>query len=690
MVIPDFILYQKLDLNFITKFNCWLKLKDEDSVQLVCNVLRQPSVDINEFGIRMSDNKWIFRKGNFVVMIEDDKETIIRKDENEYVVDYIMYNNNEIYPIYLKGRKYILNGEEYEKYLSYLDKKILIGKSKLTIILGNKHLDVDRGDRVYVSRHSISIIYDNVTKVINNKGIASYFNFKGDYLGFIQSYGNIYRSSEGIIVSSKKGNIGICIDDAYLIGEFSGGLLILCGESLKQYYNTGWREIERNIDSEFFVNSNRNLFGILKNGKLYIFDNNFNKLFIFDNVTSFNFNFKRIYLVSNDGTVGIATLEDNYKPIKVINRNNSIQNPIILQVDENYSHSFNIKNGKMLDIKVVEDKKKIVLIEPFEYSKDSLEISAGNTFFSFMYTIPYTSQLPKIEFSNAKILAADEGGALIGNPDKNALLMFNIKYSIPTRSQITFTIEALSQIYKLTTMENYGKKSLKIPLTINNLKLSDVQVNVYAHVDDRLVASLEFLAPMEIVRKKANLNRNKIIIINNSVKKEVAIVKNEIFEWKELFEYPLEYKGILFGKVGEKIEVDGEKIIVRDGYDLVKIVKDNGNYIREYLLISIKNPIKSINAELKGDQLIIKLDMEPNIPFEIFYGPHSFRGISKEGNHIIFPIEPVYNSIKIRAYTQGFTWESQYDLVNIIKLSISMALSEAMAIKEVLSNFGIV
>ncbi|PVU77171.1 hypothetical protein DDW12_07980, partial [Sulfolobus islandicus] len=101
MVIPDFILYQKLDLNFITKFNCWLKLKDEDSVQLVCNVLRQPSVDINEFGIRMSDNKWIFRKGNFVVMIEDDKETIIRKDENEYVVDYIMYNNNEIYPIYL-------------------------------------------------------------------------------------------------------------------------------------------------------------------------------------------------------------------------------------------------------------------------------------------------------------------------------------------------------------------------------------------------------------------------------------------------------------------------------------------------------------------------------------------------------------------------------------------------------------
>lgn len=195
---------------------------------------------------------------------------------------------------------------------------------------------------------------------------------------------------------------------------------------------------------------------------------------------------------------------------------------------------------------------------------------------------------------------------------------------------------------------------------------------------------------MEIVRKKANLNRNKIIIINNSVEKEVAIVKNEIFEWKELFEYPLEYKGILFGKVGEKIEVDGEKIIVRDGYDLVKIVKDNGNYIREYLLISIKNPIKSINAELKGDQLIIKLDMEPNIPFEIFYGPHSYRGISKEGNHIIFPIEPVYNSIKIRAYTQGFTWESQYDLVNIIKLSISMALSEAMAIKEVLSNFGIV
>ncbi|QGA67875.1 protein UpsX [Sulfolobus sp. E11-6] len=690
MEIPYFIHYQKLDLNFISKFNCWFELKDDDYVQLMCNVLRQPSITINESGIKMSDNKWIYRKGNFLVMVEDDKETIIRKDENENVVDYIMYNDSEFYPIYLRGRKYYLNGEEYEKYVSYLDKKILIGKHKLTIILGNKQLDVDRGDQIYVSRYYISVTYDSGTKVIDREGNALYFNFKGDYLGFIQSYGNIYMSSEGIIVSSKKGNIGICIDNAYLIGEFSGGLLILCGESLKQYYNTGWREIERNIESELFVNSNKNLLGILKNGKLYIFDNNFHKISIFDNVISFNFNSKRIYLVSSDGIIGIAKFEGNYKPIKIINRNNSIQNPIILQVDEHYFHNFNIKNGKVLDIKVSEDKRKIVLIEPFEYTKGLLEISAGNLFFSFMHTIPYTSQLPKIEFSDVKILAADEGGTLIGNPNKNALLVFNIKYSIPTRSQITFTVEALSQTFKFTTMENHGEKLLEIPLSISNLKLPDVQVKVYVNVDERLVMSLEFLAPIEIARKEANLNRSKIIIINNSIEKEIAIVKNEIFEWKELFEYPLEYTGILFGKVGEEIEVDGEKIIVKDGHNLIKIVKNSGSYVREYLLIGVKNPIKSVNAELKGDYLIIKINMEPNIPFELFYGPHSFRGISKEVNHIVFPIEPTYNSIKISAYSYGFKWESRYDLGNIINLSISIALSEAMTIKEILSNFGIV
>ncbi|WP_009988944.1 protein UpsX [Saccharolobus solfataricus] len=690
MTIPDFILYQKLGLNFIPNLNCWLESKNENSVQLKCNVLRQPSVNISEFGIKISDDKWIFRKGNIVVMIEDGKETIIRKDEDEYVVDYIMYNDSEIYPIYLKGRKYNLNGEEYEKYLSYLDRKILVGKRNLIIILGNKQLNIDRGERIYLSRSFISVIYDSGTKVIDREGNISYFNFKGDYLGFIQSYGIIYRSSDGLIVSSKKGNIGICVDESYLIGEFSGGLLILCGESLKQYYNTGWREIERNIDSELFVNSNRNFFGVLKKGKLYIFDSNFSKLSTFDDVNSFNFDSKRIYLFSNDGTVGLAKLEENYRPIKIINVNNSVQSPIILQVDENYFHNFSIKNGKMIDIKVVEDKKKIVIIEPFEYRKNSLEISAGNIFFSFLDAIPYTSQLPKIEFSSAKILAADEGGNLITSPDKNALLIFNIKYSIPTRSQITFTIEALNQTFKFLARENSGKKLLKIPLSINNLKLLDVPVNVYAHVDDRLIASLEFLAPIKIVRKETTLNQNKITIINNSVKKEIVVIKNGIFEWKQLFEYPLEYKGILFGKEGEKIEVDGEKIVVREGYNLVRIVKDNANYAREYLVIGIKNPIKSVNAELKENQITVKLDMETNIPFEIFYGPHSFRGISKEETQITFPIEPIYNSIKIRAYTHGFTYESQYEFVDTIKLSILMALSEAKAIKEVLSNFGIV
>ncbi|WP_338599673.1 hypothetical protein V6M85_10400 [Sulfolobus tengchongensis] len=686
MIVPNFEVYNKLDL--ITELNCWFELEDNETVKLICDALRHPSIVIKGDSIIIDGQEWIFRKGRNVIALIDNKETLIRRDDSEYVVDYVLYRNDEIYPIYLKNRRYIFNGEEYEKYISYLDKKVLIGKNKTTVILRDKQIDLESGIKYYISRYYFSMEYNNGTKVIDQKGSILEFNFKGKYLGFISSYGHVYRSEQGVIVSNKKGNIGICVDETYLIGEMAGGLIILCGDKLKQYYNTSWREIDRSIDSELSVNLNKNTLGILKGSILYVYDNDFNKMLNFINIKSFIFDSRRIHLLSDDGSIGSAVIAQNYKPLKVINRNNTVHNSIVIQVDENYSHDLSVKNGKIVEIKKVNGiNKKLILIEPYEYRKGLLDVKVGNRFYTISYTISYTSQIPKIEFVSAKVLVASKGGTLIQNPDKNALLSFIIKYSIPTRSQLTFNINILNDSFRIISEENSTEKLIQIPLRIGSLEMANIQVKVNAYVDERLIASLEFLAPIEVIDNNAE-DYSKSLVVKNSLTREIIAKRNNIFQWEEIFERPSEYQGIIFGKEGEEIEIDGEKIFVRNGPNLITISKDNGNYIREYLIIGVSNPIRDLKTEIKGNLMILKIEIDVDTPFEIFYGPHSYRGVSKGNNEIHFPIEPTYNSIKVRAFSHGFKWEVLYD-TNILNSSLIIASNQAMKIREILTSFGI-
>ncbi|MEM1599428.1 MAG: hypothetical protein QXW51_01200, partial [Sulfolobaceae archaeon] len=93
-------------------------------------------------------------------------------------------------------------------------KKILINKKKSIIFIKNKEIVLENIDRYYVSRKYISVLYGNTTTVIDNDAKILTFQIRGKYLGFESLYGDIFESENGLIISSRRGNIGICANEA--------------------------------------------------------------------------------------------------------------------------------------------------------------------------------------------------------------------------------------------------------------------------------------------------------------------------------------------------------------------------------------------------------------------------------------------------------------------------------------------
>ncbi|MEM0067805.1 MAG: hypothetical protein QXP62_00685 [Saccharolobus sp.] len=685
MILPKFTLYKKLEL---PEAACWLE--HDDSFKITCDVIKQPKILIKDDYVSIDSGEWIFRRGNKLILVDENgKEKVIREDNDNYVADYISLGN-EINPIYMKNGKYIYNSEEYNKYISYFGKKILINKKKVIIFIKNKEIVLENIDRYYVSRKYISVLYGNTTTVIDNDAKILTFQIRGKYLGFESLYGDIFESENGLIISSRRGNIGICANDAYLVGEFSGGLLILCGDRLKYYYNSGWREIERYIDSEFSVNSNKNYFGIIKSGNiLYIYDDNFNKFFKFDNVYSYIFNSRWLYLLSTRAILGIIQLsEDEYNPLKVINRNNTFSSPVIIGIADNYFHKFTIQDGLILDTKTGADGYKLVMIEPIELKKGIFRITIGNDFYSIQQEISYESDRPNVEFYNIKLLVSADNGKLIENPDKNSLLSGTIKYSIPTHLPIKLSINVLDQTYMIQLDKNSSEEILRVPLKLKSINSDKIPVRLDIYAGQRVIDSFEYMVPVVIVQKpKLSYKLEKRTIINNSMVKNVIIRKDDMFQWEEIFEYPLDYQGVVIARVGDIVKIDGEKINVNKGYNYFKITKEN--YSKEYLILGIVSPINEVNVRVHGDSIIVNANIDSDIPFEIFYGTHSYRGVSRRNNEIVFPLEPTYNSIKIRAFSHGFKWEVIYN-INSLKVSLINAVYNSKQILEYLHSFGIV
>ncbi|MEM3940004.1 MAG: hypothetical protein QXY68_07755, partial [Saccharolobus sp.] len=315
-------------------------------------------------------------------------------------------------------------------------------------------------------------------------------------------------------------------------------------------------------------------------------------------------------------------------------------------------------------------------------------ITIGNDFYSIQQEISYESDRPNVEFYNMKLLVSTDNGKLIENPDRNSLLSGNIKYSIPTHLPIKLSINVLDQIYTIQLDKNSSEETIRVSLKLKSINSDKIPVRLDIYAGQRVVDSFEYMVPVAIVQKpKLSYKLEKRTIINNSMVKNVIIRKDDMFQWEEIFEYPLDYQGVIIARVGDIVEIDGEKINVNKGYNYFRITKEN--YSKEYLILGVVSPINEVNVRVHGDSIIVNANIDADIPFEIFYGTHSYRGISRRNNEIVFPLEPTYNSIKIRAFLHGFKWEVRYN-INSLKVSLINAVYNSKQILEYLHSFGIV
>ncbi|TRM99615.1 hypothetical protein DJ530_08660, partial [Sulfolobus sp. E1] len=685
MKLPKFTLIQKIDLP--GDVNCNFDYDSKGNPELLCDAIKQPTINIENNQINQSDDEWIIKRGNKAISLYKGNENVVIDESSNNVIDYVFFDN-KIYPIYFKNGKYIFNGNEYEKYIFYNARKIFLNKDKVEIYYKGNRIEIENGRKLYLSKNYISIVRDNLTVIIDKFSNINKLNITGKYLGYNEIYGDIFWEEKGIIKSARKRTLGICVDEVHLIGEFQGGLLIICGDKLKYYYNYGWRELNYYVESEFFIALSKSYIGLLdSNGKLAIYDNSFSKLIEFSNVSSFTVDNKKIYMMSKNGVIASSLLLENYKPFRVINSHNSFQSPVTINIDNGYWQDIHIENGQIINIKDEEGSSKLIYIEPYEFRKGNLNLHLGNLFFSTSLILNYSSDEPHIEFVDGKIFLATKGGKLIKYPDKNAILVGVIRFAIPTKVEANISINVADVVYNIKLEdEKVGEKKVEIPLNLyQSMDKLPIKINVY--VWRKLIDSFEFLLPIVVI---SDNDHNKLVeevrIIDNSLYKRVLLKRNQFFEWEEIYVHPADYKGVIVEKEGNVIDLDGSKIAVEKGYKIHKVQKNN--YSREYLIFGIENPIEEITLNYNKHSLLIHAQIKKGVPFEIIYGVHSYRGVSEGVSKISFPIEPTYNCIKIRAYYWGFTWEKEY-YFNSLHTSLILGYRISNHLKEILRTFGI-
>ncbi len=685
MKLPKFTLIQKIDLP--GDVNCNFDYDSKGNPELLCDVVKQPTISIENNQINQSDDEWVIKRGNKAISLYKGNEKVLVDESSSNLIDYISVDN-KIYPIYFKNGKYIFNGYEYEKYIFYNARKIFLSKDRVEIYYKGNRIEIENGKKLYLSKNYVSVIRDNLTIVVDKFGNINKLNIEGKYLGYNQIYGDIFWEERGIIRSTRKGTLGICVDEVNLIGEFQGGLLIICGDKLKYYYNYGWRELNYNVESEFFIALSKSYIGLLdSNGRLIIYDNSFSKLIEFSNVSSFTVDNKKIYMISKNGVIASSLLLENYKPFKVINSYNSFQSPITINIDNGYWQDVHIENGQIINIKDEDGNSKLIYVEPYEFKKGHLYLHLGNLFFSTSLTLNYSSDESHIEFVDGKIFLATKGGKLIKYPDKNAILVGVLRFAIPTRMEATISVNIADVVYNIKLEdEKVGEKKVEIPLHLyQNADKLPIKTNVY--VGHKLIDSFEFLLPVVVISDKEHDKLvEEVRIIDNSLYKQVLLKRNQFFEWEETYEHPADYQSVIVAKEGNIIDLDSNKIKVEKGYKVHKVQKSN--FSREYLIFGIENPIEGITLSYDKHLLLIDVQIKEGVPFEIVYGVHSYRGISRGVNRISFPIEPTYNWIKIRAYYWGFTWEKEY-YFNSLHTSFILGYNIANNLKEILRTFGI-
>lgn len=669
-MIPQIV--SQFSINLPNDLNYWFYTNGE-TIRLSSNAIVTPEISLSENGINIK-GYWVIKRNFSVIHIdEDNNEKIVYSDPQ--ALDFVLLGE-EVYPILRKNKYIIFNNEKYIDYKHKYSFYVLENKNKIEVIVNGKLIDLEKPIKYRIYPSFISIVYEDHSVLIDNSGKKERMNKPAFYLGKT-SLGDIYQSVAGKIISEQEYDLlGICTSEAYLIGESSSGIIIACGEKVKNYYKGGWSYISNisNITASF-VNYN---FVIITDLQTSVYTGELKKLFDLQNVKSIIANRKYLFVLSNSHKLYlIEPIEKDL--IEVINSNNTLSSPAIIKV----SDMWDIKLGKeLIEIeKKSESNYRLLYVEPYRLTQVTSTITLENELFKYSKNLEVISENLDISLVNAELIKA-VNGRIKGSPEfYNSILRLNIKYKIPSRTEKYIKIKVHEKEYKFNIKDTQGEMFISIPLVKfdNNEELVVLQVERKGYIE----TTKEFLIPIKIVKENKNYHREEII--ENTVRKVIEKSSDSLFEWIKIFEFPLDYENVIIAKARDKVIIEGKEIEVREGKQIIEISKTG--YKRIYIVYGIPNPIRNISAKILNNKLYINVDTALRIPITVIYGTQIQ---TSNGGEYIFELDPAYSSLNIKIYySNDIKWETKYELQDLFRKSIIYSLVSAVKLKEELATFGL-
>lgn len=666
-MIPKII--QAYEQRLPSDLNYWF-LNIDGEIKLFSDAIKSPEIYVNNSEIKIK-GEWIYKRGNYVIRKEEEKEEVIYS--NVDAVDFV-YIDGEIRPVEKKGKNIIFNKEKYLAFHRRFSFSVFENKDKVRIFSNGKEIELDKPISYRITPSYVNLVYDDYSIVVDINGNRLIYKKPDFYLGK-SSKGRVFQTSAGKIVIEDE-LLGICSSEAYYLGETPIGVVIVCGNKIKYFYRGAWSYLSNT--SNLVANYANYNFVITTDAWTTVYDGMLKKIFDLNNIIAVIADRKYIYTITSSRKIYLIEPSEDYFPLEIA------QDPygIIITIDKSLYNS--LKLGKGL-IKVSEDEengKVKIRVEPTKLAvttKSQIEVNVE--LFTYKKEIVIPPLEPEIILSEGYILLAKNGRVKNTNEYYNAILKAKLKYKIPSKLASAVELKILGREYTFLVENSEGEILIELPL----VKLDSNEEILFLSIERNGITETlkEYVIKVKEVEEKKSYKA--VEQIENATRRKIVKSEDEYFEWTKVEEYPDIYDNVIIAKEGDLITIEGQKTEVKAGVQKIMIQRDN--YMREYIVYGMPNPIRGVKAFIQGNKLHVNIDLAYKLPITVIYGTQIATNTRGD---FVFDLDPVYSTVIVKAYySENIRWEFKYELNELLKNALIEAEKTSMIIREQLSIYGI-
>ena len=646
-------------------------VEEGSKIKVVSDALKSPEIVIDS---KISaKGEWIYKRGPSVVRRDEDKEEVVLTDQD--AVGFVLVGN-EIRAVKQIGKTVLYAGEKFEKYSHKYAFSLFEGKDKVKVVVSGKEIELEKPIAYRINPSYLNLVYEGQSIIIDLHGNKTAVNKQAFYLGR-SSRGDIFQTLDGkIVVGREEELLGICSSEAHYLGEASVGIVIECDNKVKYFFSSGWSLVSGLSSlTASFANYN---FVIITDNDTAVYDGEFRKLFSLKNIHAVYATRKYIYAVSTPKRLYIVEPLEGYVPFDVKRDNYSV----IITMEKQLYETFAIGQGLVKAGEVDEGDKVAVLIEASRLSAGAKsKVMASVEIYDYEIPVDIPPASADIKLKDAVILVSD--GRVKGQKSfYNSVLLAFVEYKLNSRLKSLLKVKVANKEFFYTVSSPEGELIVEIPLVKYSLNEEAVTFSIIRNGYTEVAK--EYLTKARAVKRPGEVKKYEEIY--NAVRRVIEKSEDDYFEWVKMEEYPAPYNPVVIARAGDVIEVDGERVQVKEGKHAVAVKREN--YYREYEIYGVPNPVKGIEAEIEGNKLVVKLSLAYKVPVTAVYGTQ----VKTSTNGLLsFDLDPFYKTIKVTAsLSPSISWEVEYSMEELFSKALRKAVENSEKLKDYLSLHGIV